>query len=80
MTGHRDQIFPTKRPGLRMRLGSNRRLISRISGNAPRCGPHTSTVAAQLIRHAQHDHAAADRIDALAKPIDERQARFPERR
>ena len=52
--GHRCQIFPTKRPGLRMRLGSNRRLISRIRGMDPRSDPHTSTLlAVHRAREAQ---------------------------
>src|SRR6185437_11424679 len=40
---HNRQIFPTKRPGFRTRPESKRRLISRISGRASLCGPHTST-------------------------------------
>src|ERR1017187_6032008 len=39
---HKCQMFPTKRPGLRMRLGSKRRFISRISGSAFESQPHTS--------------------------------------
>ena len=42
---NRRQMFPTKRPGLRVRLGSKRRLISRISASAFESQPQTSRPA-----------------------------------
>ena len=42
---HRRQMFPTKRPGLRVRLGSKRRLISRIRAKAFESQPQTSSPA-----------------------------------
>ena len=69
---HRSQILPMKRPGLSVRPGSKRRLISRISGSASGVGPHTSIFPRRESGSVQHNDCRTEWRQPLAQALDQR--------
>ena len=62
---------PTKRPGLRLRPGSNSRLSVRMSASAPAgTRPHGSTRVRSATGAALDHHAALVLGDEAAQPLD----------